>query len=255
MGLYEDKRPLVKLSEHCWDCLHAIQDVEYANVYTFFWSEQLKLVQQGIRKIAPDIKGDWVRFKFEGKTVTFSLSDKAIISYKPKIQGFSSFGSAVRMLGAYEDYVRKIAGLSNALLSSDMKIFKNNHKNTITKNTNSYVKSGVGRGIDFFQELFKYKPHSSYRPGLEFFYQFRNVSVHNSGIVDERLLDAANNPFISIMGGTLQAGMKVEWNLSLVLQLHHLLTDMLPQVDQLVSLRLGLIQSQKRAWWYLDNDS
>ena len=108
MGLYEDKRPFISLSEQCWECLDTIKDVGYANTYTFFWSDQLKLIQQVIRKIAPDIKGDWMRFKYEDKTVTFSLSDEAINSYKPKIQEFSSFGSAVRMLGAYEDYIRKI---------------------------------------------------------------------------------------------------------------------------------------------------
>ncbi len=255
MSLYKDQRQLVKLSQQCWDCLHIIQDVGYANAYTFFWSEQLKLVQKGIRKIAPDIKGDWLRFKYEGKTVTFSLSDEAIMSYKPKIQEFSSFGSAVRMLGSYEDFVRKIVELSYNPIPSDMQVFKNNHKKNISKNTNSFVKSEVGRGINFFQEVFNYNPHPSYKPSLEFFYQLRNVNVHNSGIVDQKLCDVVSNSFINIIGGTLKVGMRVYWNLSLVLQLHHLLTDMLPQVDPLICSKLGLLQIEKQAYWYQDTST
>lgn len=252
MGLYEEKRPLVRLSKQCWECLDVIKDVGYANAYTFFWSDRLKLVQQAVREIAPDIKGDWLRFKYEGKTITFSLSDQAIMSYKPKIQEFSSFGSAVRMLGAYEDYVRNIAELSYKLIPVEMQGFKNNHKKHITKNTNSFVKSDIGRGIDFFIEVFNYQPHPSYKPVMEFFYQLRNIAVHNSGIVDQRLCDVAKSPFISITGGTLKVGMKVDWNLSSVLQLHHLLTDMLPQCDPLVCSKLGLLQIEKRSYWYLD---
>src|SRR3972149_4436246 len=108
MNPYKDQLQLIKLSQQCWDCLNRIQDVSYANAYTFFWSEQLELVQQGIRNIAPDIKGDWLRFEYEGKSITFSLSNEAIMNYRPKIQEFSSFGSAVTMLGSYEDFVRKI---------------------------------------------------------------------------------------------------------------------------------------------------
>ena len=166
--MYDDKRQVVRLSKECWECLNVIRDVGYANAYTFFWTDQLKLVQQAIRRIAPDIKGDWLRFKYEGKTVTFSLSDQAILSYKPKIQEFSSFGSAVRMLGAYEDYVRKIADLSLQTIPVEMQSFKKSHKGHVTKNISSYVRSEIGRGIDFFQEVFNYHPHPTYKPCLEF---------------------------------------------------------------------------------------
>jgi len=253
MSLYEDKRQLVKLSEQCWNSLDIIKDVGYANAYTFFWADQIRLIQQAIRKIAPDIKGDWLRFQFEGKTLTFSLSEDAISAYKPKIQEFSSFGSSVRMLGTYEDYVRKIAELSYNIIPSDMGVFKNNHKKHISRTTNSFVKCEVGRGIDFFREVFNYNPNPSYKPALEFLYQLRNIAVHNSGIVDQLLCDVANNPYINIAGGTLKVGMKLDWNLSFVLQLNHLLTEILPQVDPLVSAKLKLMQVEKRAFWYLDS--
>jgi hypothetical protein len=134
------------------------KNVEYANAYTFFWSENPKLVQQIIRKIAPDIKCSWLQFKYEGKTVTFSLSDQAIADYKPKVQEYSSFGSAVRMLGAYEGYVRKIFAVSYQDIPPKMTAFRNKHKRYI-HNTKSFIKFEVGRGIDFFHEVFKYNPH------------------------------------------------------------------------------------------------
>jgi len=250
MSLYKDQRQLIKLSQQCWDCLAIIQAVSYAHAYTFFWSGQLKLVQQGIRKIAPDIRGDWLRFTHDGKTVTFSLSDEAIIAYAPKIQEFSSFGAAVTMLGAYEDFVRKVVELSYQSIPSAMQIFKNNHKKHISRKTNSFVKSEVGRGVDFFQEVFNYNPHQSYKPSLECFYQFRNITVHNAGIVDQKLCDALNNPYV--IGGKLKVGMRVHWNLSLVLQLAHLLTDMLPNVDPFICSKLGLLQIENQAYWYQD---
>lgn len=251
MSLDKDQRQLIKLSQQCWDCLAIIQAVSYAHAYTFFWSEQLKLVQQGIRKIAPDIRDDWLRFTYDGKTLTFSLSDQAIIAYRPKIQEFSSFGTAVTMLGSYEDFVRKVVELSYQSIPSAMQVFKNNHKKNISRNTNSFVKSQVGRGIDFFQEVFNYNPNQSYRPSLEGFYQLRNVTVHKAGIVDQKLCDALNNPYV--IGATLKVGMRVHWNLSLVLQLHHLLTDILPNVDPFISSKLGLPQIEKQAYWYQDS--
>ncbi|MBA7682957.1 hypothetical protein ES703_91313 [subsurface metagenome] len=251
--MYQDKRKVIRLSKECWDCLDIMKDVSYANVYSFFWAEKAKLVQQAIRKIAPDIKGDWLRFKYEGKTVTFSISDQAIADYKPKIQEFSSFGSAVRMLGAYEDYVQKIVEISYQAIPQEMTAFRNKYKKYI-RNMNSFIKSEVGRGIDFFHEVFNYSPHLSYKPSLEFFFQLRNITVHKSGIADQRLCDAANSPYIKITG-ILKIGDKVNWNLSLTLQLHHLLTSILPEVDPLICRKLRLTEIEKQAYWYLNGEN
>ena len=250
--MYEGKRQVIRLSKDCWHCLEVIKDVGYANAYTFFWSENAKLVQQALRKIATDIKGDWLRFKYEEKIVTFSLSDQAIRDYKPKVQEFSSFGSAVRMLGAYEDYVRKIVEISNQVIPQKMTTFRNQHKKYI-RNTNSFIKFEVGRGIDFFHEVFNYNPHPSYKPSLEFVFQLRNIAVHNSGIADQRLCDAAHSPYINI-SGTLKIGDKINWNLSLTLQLQLLLTSILPEVDPLICHTLNLTEIEKRAYWYLNAD-
>lgn len=41
--MYKDKRPIIKLSKECWDCLDILKDVSYANAYTFFWAECLSI--------------------------------------------------------------------------------------------------------------------------------------------------------------------------------------------------------------------
>jgi hypothetical protein len=251
--MYEDKRPIKKLSEDCWNFLDILKDVSYANAYTFFWADQIKLVQQSIRKIAPGIKGDWLRFKYDGKIVTFSLSDDAIIGYKPKIQEFSSFGSGVKMLGAYENYLRRIVEISYQVIPDKIKKFKCDHRKYIS-DSKSYMKHEVGRGVDFFSEVFSYKPQSSYRPSLQFLFQLRNIAVHNSGIADQRLCDAANNKNVNIEG-KLKIGDIVKWNLNISLQLHHLLINILSDVDPLISPTLKLPVIEKKAYWYLDKDN
>lgn len=249
--MYEDKRPAIKLSKECWNCLDILKDISYANAYTFFWADQIKLVQQGIRKIAPDIKEDWLRFRYEGKTVTFSLSDEAIIGYKPKIQEFSSFGSGVKMLGAYENYVRRIVEISYQAIPQEMDKFKSSHGKDIS-DSKSFIKHEVGRGVDFFSEIFGYTPHPSYRPSLQFMFQLRNVAVHNSGIADQRLCAAANNRYVNIEG-KLKIGDIVKWNLSISLQLHHLLISILSEVDPHIYPALKLPVIEKQAYWYLDD--
>lgn len=248
--MYRDKRQVVRLSKECWDYLDVIKDVGYANAYTLFWSDHIKLIQQAIRKNAPSIKDDWLRRRYEGKTVTFSLSDNAIKAYKPKIQEFSSFGSAVKILGAYEDYVKKVVEISDQVIPQPMMAFRNKNKKYI-HNENSFISYEVGRGIDFFSEVFSYNPHPSYKPALKFFFQLRNIAVHKSGIADKRLIDAANSSHINIMG-QLNIGDKISWNPSLLLQLYHLMIDMLTGVDPLICSDLKLTQIEKRAFWYLE---
>jgi hypothetical protein len=88
---------------------------------------------------------------------------------------------------------------------------------------------------------------------LEFFFQLRNIAVHNSGIADQRLCDAVNEAYINIIGA-LKIGEKVGWNLSLTLQLRDLLTSILPEVDPLICRTLKLTEIEKKAYWYLNSD-
>lgn len=126
--MYGNKRQTVELSKQCWECIETIKNVSYANIYMFFLTENMGITQKVIRSIVPTIQGDWLRFKYEGKMVTFSLSNEAIMSYKPKLHEFSFFGSAVKILGAYEYYVRKIAKISSEKIPEKVDLFKNNHK-------------------------------------------------------------------------------------------------------------------------------
>ena len=247
--MYDNKLPNIKLSEICWEYLEILKDVSYANAYTFFWSDQLELVQEGIRRIIPDLKGDWFRFKFHDKIVTFSISDEAIRGYKPKIQEFSSFGTVVKMLGAYENYVRKIAAISNIEIPDKIEDFITVHKIKPEDLNKKVMLHNFGRGIVFFIEIFGYNPHPSYIPSLQFFFEYRNVAVHNSGIVDERLLKAANNEYINI-NGELKIGDIIYWNLDLCLQLNHLIISILSELDPHVQSILKLPLIEKKAYWY-----
>jgi len=245
--MYKDQRKLVRLTEECWHCLSILRDTGYAHMYTVFWAENAQSIQQAVRRMHPDISGDWLRAQIEGKTVTFSLSDEFIESYKPRIVEFSSFGTAVRMLGAYEDYIKRIVDISRKRIPEQIAEFRARHRGI--NNRNSFIKAEVGRGVDFAQEVFGFDPQPSYRPCLEFFFQLRNVAVHNSGIVDQRLFDAANNPYIDMVG-TLRVGDKISWNPSSTLQLQHLLTEMLPAIDPLVAGMLNLETIEGQAYWY-----
>lgn len=249
--MYEENRSNIELSEMCWDDLEIIRDVSYTNAFTFFWTEQFKHIQEGIRKIIPDIKGDFFRFKGEGKTITFSISDEAIQNYKPKIQEFVFFGSAVKMLGIYENYIRKIVEISTSECPDEIEKFLRNRNIKFKNLNNSVIKHDFGRGIDFLFEIFGFTPHPSYRPCLQFFFEFRNITVHNSGIIDERLIDAANNEYIIITGDLIK-GEILNWNLSFSLQLQHLLITILSEVDSYLYPILKLPVVEKKPYWYLE---
>jgi hypothetical protein len=102
--------------------------------------------------------------------------------------------------------------------------------------------------------VFHYSPHSSYRPALDFLFQLRNVAVHNAGIADQVLVNATKNPYLHIVGGQLKVGDRISWNLALTLQLHSLLTSMLPELDPLVCAALNLPLLERQAYWYYQEE-
>lgn len=81
----------------------------------------------------------------------------------------------------------------------------------------------------------------------------RNTAVHNSGIIDKRLYNAANNEFIDIKGD-FKIGNTIEWNLSLVLQLIDLVTSILSEADPHISSVLKLPTLEKKHYWYIDEE-
>lgn len=248
--MYENEREVLELSDFCWNCLDILKDVLYASAYTFFWTDQMPLIQRGIRQIAPDIQGDWLRFRYNGKMITFSLSDEAIAGYRARIQEFVSFGAGVRMLGAYENYVRQVVDVAYRAVPEKMDEFERNHRKDI-RHRASYIKSGVGRGIDFFSEVFDYCPPPSYRPSLLFVFELRNVAVHNSSVADQRLCATANNAYVNMgEGKRLQVGDRVGWNMDICLRLFDLLVNLVSGADECVFPNLGLSTRQEKAWWY-----
>jgi len=248
-----DERQDVVLSEICCQCLKDIQDVSYALAYTLLYLRDYQALQKRFRSISPKVQeeGDWVRIRFEGMAIAFSISDEAIKFYRPIIQEFQCFGSAVRILGVYESYVRRIVELSNQRIPNEMDKFRSDH-NKLIRNDKSFWNDKLGRGINFLQEVFGWNPSPKYRPGLQLMFHIRNLTVHNAGIADQRLCQLANNPHVELIG-KLKVGDKVSWNLGTVLQLQHLVITILTNADPYVANKLKLPTLKKRAFWREDN--
>lgn len=245
--MHEAKRPLMWLSQDCWQCLKIIQDVGYANNFVFLLSKYMKQVQEAIRNRLPDIRDDWLRIVYEGKTLTFSLSDDAILHYKPRIQEFSCFGSAVKILGAYENYLRRIVEVSDRDIPKDMSKFRSEHKKSI-RSVKDFWADKLGRGIDFLHEVFGWNPHPSYRPSLRLMFELRNIAVHNAGIVNQKLCNLANDQYIEVVG-KLRVGDNASWNLSMVLQLEHLIISVVSEADRNITPKIRLPIIEQRAFW------
>lgn len=253
--MYEDKRRNVRLSEICCQCLKAIQDVAYTNAYTIFCSRDSKMVQERIRNISPKVQeeGDWVRIRFHGMGLIFSIRDEAIELYKPIIEEFQSFGSAVKILGVYEHYINRIVELSYQHIPGEMNKFESDHRKLI-RSRKSFWSDKLGRGIDFFQEIFGWNPLPKYRPALQLMFHLRNLAVHNASIADQRLCQLASNQYVELIGA-LKVGDRVAWNLGTNLELQHLAIDILSEADPYIAHKLELPTLQKRAFWRADSEN
>lgn len=258
--MHENQREDVRLSEICCQCLKTIQDVAYANAYTLFCLLHSKPVQETIRKISPQVKkeGDWLRIRFDGMGLIFSIRDEAIELYKPIIQEFQCFGSAVRILGAYENYIGRIVELSRQRMPGEMDKFESDHrklfKNIKSLNIQNFWSDKLGRGIDFFEEVFGWDPPPKYRPALRLMFHSRNLAVHNESIADQKLCRLTGNQHIELVG-TFKVGDRAPWNLGTNLQLQHLVIDILSQADPYIAHKLELPTLQKRAFWHADSEN
>ncbi len=251
----ENIRQEIELSKICCQCLKTIQDVSYANAYTVFSLKSSKLLQEGIRRISPEVQreGDWLRIGFEGMKVAFSISDKALELYKPIIMENICFGSAVRILGTYENYIRRIVELSYQHIPRRLDKFESDHKKLI-RSIKSFWSEKLGRGIDFFQEVFDWNPRPKYRPGLQLMFHLRNLAVHNAGIADQKLCQLASNRYVDLVG-TFNVGKRVPWNLGTNLQLQHLVIGVLSEVDPCIAYKLELPTFQKQPFWHVDTEN
>jgi len=116
------ERQDVVLSEICCQYLKDIQDVSYALAYTLLYLRDYKVLQRRFRSISPKVQEerDWVRIRFDGMVVAFSISDEAIEFYRQAIYEFQCFGSTVRIISIYENYIRRIVEISRTSSTSFM---------------------------------------------------------------------------------------------------------------------------------------
>ena len=197
----DERRQDVVLSEICCQCLKDIQDVSYALGYTLLYLRDYQALQKRFRSISPKVQkeGDWVRLRFEGRAVAFSISDDAIKIYGPIIYEFQCFSSAVRTLSIYENYIRRIVEISEERIPDKINNFRSTH-NIRSRAKKRFWSDESGRGIDFLHEVFGWNSLPSYRPGLQLMFHLRNLAVHNNGIADDRLCQLTKNPHIECIG-------------------------------------------------------
>jgi len=249
----KDNRQDVILSEICCQRLKEIQDVSYALAYSLLYLREYQVLQKRFRSISPKVQeeGDWVRLRFEGMAVAFSISDDAINIYRPIIYEFLCFSSAVRTLSIYENYIRSIVEISEKWIPDKINKFRSTH-NIPSRSKKRFWSEESGRGIDFLQEVFSWNPLPSYRPGLQLMFHLRNLTVHNNGIADDRLCQLATNPYIECVG-KFKVGGQVSWNFGTYLELQRLVIAILTDADPYIVDKMKLPTLKKRPFWRVDN--
>jgi hypothetical protein len=107
-GFLGGNNKIVQRSNLYWTNLEIMKAVMNANNFTHFWIDRAEELQNLLRIKAPDVVGDWFRYKSGQFTITFSFSDDSIKQLQPTVREFSSFGAAVKILGCYESYLFEI---------------------------------------------------------------------------------------------------------------------------------------------------
>ena len=187
----------------------------------------------------------WFQVEYEeGPTFAFSFSDSAIQKYQPLLQSSICFGVAVKILGEYEAYVRKMVLHAGATRKTNLDNFKKKYR------TQDVLK--VGRGLNFFEEVLGCQmPPDGCKPILNFSFELRNVAVHNLSRADKKLCTAAQSEYIK--GDPINEGDLVKWKINDLNQLHGLMLGLIPIIDQSASSVLGLSQITKVLPWYYGN--
>jgi hypothetical protein len=250
-GFLGGKLETVQRSNAYWTNMNIIQAVLNANSFTHFWIDRAGELQGLLRAKAPKVVGDWFRYQCEQFTVTFSFSDDSIRQLQPTVREFSSFGAAVKILGCYESYLLEI--IRNTIIRFPEKVcdFSRTHctGNVRTHKGKNFMWKKLGRGIIFLEEIFAHSFHPSYAPCMNFFFELRNVAVHNANIADEALCQLSKSEFINITG-QINCGDRMEWSLISLLQLNQFVSQILDEVDALVCSLLMLETIPGRAHWY-----
>lgn len=247
------------LSAEAWQSLDVIQNAIATFGYSHFFTSSMYVIQKALKEASPDITNQYIlRRKTEHGTIQFSLADEAIRSYRPVIELNTCFGAAVKVIGAYEVYVRNIVVAAEKLNIENLNTFITTHQSVQLRNKKgvlhykNFIHPELGRGIDFFENVFGYKiANPSVRTWLLFLYELRNVAVHNLSCADERLcLLGASLPINPI----IKNGELVEWNFEIVCQLNNLMLSIIPDIDKCVAPVLGLQQAERDAFWINKNE-
>lgn len=241
--LHQQADQQVTLSNEAWECIDTINEAMNSAHITIFLSDQMKRTQCHIMDTTPDISGD-ARFRVkydDGAVFAFSLSDNDMQKYQPLLHLSICFGVAVKILGAHEAYARKIILHAETARKTNLDCFKKKHK------TRDPFK--IGRGLDFFEEVLGCQmPSNVCKPMLHFFFEMRNVAVHNLSRANARLCEAAKSEYIK--GDPIKEGDLVEWSIDDLNQLHGLMLWLIPSIDRSASSALGLSQMTKVQPWY-----
>ncbi len=237
-----------------WMHMNIIQAVMNANNFTHFWIDRAGELQSLLRTRSPKVVGDWFRYQCEQFTVTFSFSDASIKQLQPAVREFSSFGAAVKILGCYESYLMEIIRNTINRFPKEVSDFSITHNtgNVSSHKGKNFMWKTLGRGMTFVEEIFVHRFHPSYSPCMNFFFELRNVAVHNANIADEELCKLSKSEFINATG-KINCGDRMEWSLISVLQLNQFVLQILDEVDALVCTPLMLETTQgQRHWYYID---
>jgi hypothetical protein len=213
--------------------------------YAHFTVPHSEYFRSGFRAAHPEATAELARFRIEGLEVGFSYCAEAVQYYGQDMVEFAATWAAVRTLGLYEAYIRSIEHLAWSVLPGEMRSIAKKDRSRLPDDW--LCRDKQGRGAQLFIRLCRYSPPESYIPSLDFFFELRNVAIHRDGRCDERLARAAE-----LAGHTIHVGTRVSWTFSLVMQLHHLLTDYLTDVDRGAVRVLGLETRCGRPYWFID---
>ena len=238
------------LSQPCWACLNAIMDVSYSATYGLLAVSRADLLREAIQRAAPDIQGDLLRTKSLGPELRISIAPEIVERYRPRIMEFIAFGSAVRMLGSYEAYVRDVAQAADQADPSGMDGFRQARPGARSRAGFNYVHPVVGRGLHLLAHVSgsRFGADTTHEPRLMFLFELRNTNVHNCGLVTQRLIDLAHNDFVKL-SRSVSIGEVLHWKPEVSAHLQLLLLDILLTADPPVAESLSLAVETRRSWW------
>jgi len=255
-GFLDGELKTVERSNLYWEHINIIKTTMNSANFNHFWIDRAKELQGLMRTRAPKVVGDWYRYENFGFTITFTFSDEAIAMLQPAVREFSSFGAAVKILGSYESYFLEIIKRSREKYLDKMIYFSETNKmNNFDKvKDKDFMWRKLGRGLSFVENIFDYHFHPSYIPCINFFYELRNIAVHNRNIADEQLCKFSESEFITLEN-KIKCGDRVEWCLPNLFQLHQFVIQIMDEVDAIVHPLLMLPASTDSTHWYYSEKS